>query len=146
MTADFNPLAGLPPGRLTLVAFQSSLQIDTHSGCVRRMREGGCKDQHPMGLGPIYDSEERRGDSSTLSRQRCCVPIPRAAHLYRFGGEAGHQVKTPVRGRVQSPTTAFCARGHVVEHRVNMVMRSPKIERNPRIGVVPYRLGWSSMS
>jgi hypothetical protein len=99
-----------------------------------------------MVLGPIYDSEECRGDSSTLSRQRCCVPIPRAAHLYRFGGEAGHQVKTPVRGRVHSPTTAFCARGPVVEHRVNMVMRSPKIERNPRIGVVPYRLGWSFMS
>jgi hypothetical protein len=82
-------------------------------------------------LGHVYESEERRGDSGTLSRQRCCVPIPWAAHLYRFGGEAGHKVKTPVRGRMHSPTTAFCARGHVVEHRVNMVMRSPKSEHNP---------------
>jgi hypothetical protein len=83
-------------------------------------------------LGHIHESEERHDDSRTLSRQRCCVSIPWAAQHYRFGGEAGHEVETPVRGRTHSPTTvASCARCHVVEHRVNMVMRSPKSEHNP---------------
>jgi hypothetical protein len=92
-----------------------------------------------------------------VAKSVAAIPAPSAANVgvcpflgphisIVFGGEAGHQAKTPVRGRVHSPTTAFFARGHVVEHRVNMDMRSPKIERNPRIGVVPYRLGWSSMS
>src|ERR1700730_8694893 len=81
-------------------------------------------------FGHIHESEKRCGDSRTLSRQRCCVASPWTAHLYSFGSEAGHEIKTPVRGRMHSPTTASCARCHVVEHRVNVVLRSPKSEHN----------------
>jgi hypothetical protein len=81
---------------------------------------------------PYHESEKRCSYSGTLGRQGCCVASPWAAQFYRFGGEAGHKVKTPVRGRMHSPPTfASCARCHVVEHRVNVDMRSAKSEHNP---------------
>jgi hypothetical protein len=62
----------------------------------------------------IHKSEESRGDSSTFSRQRRRLAIPWATHLYRFRGEARHEVKTSVRGREHSPTTdASCTWCHV---------------------------------
>jgi hypothetical protein len=83
-------------------------------------------------LGHIYEGEKRSGDSGTLSRQHCSVPILWAAHLDRFGGEAGDQVNAPVRGCIHSPMiVASCPRCHVVEHRANVMMRSAKSGHYP---------------